>query len=141
MRIDTDISAIIVEIEGNEYEVAEKTVAVAEKIQKAQNDHVGKPEYQLWLAMIEIILGKSACKKLFPNGKSENLDRMERIYMGVLKAFGHNSEELEEEQRQSRSEGISEQIRPIVELMKQVNMMDKNKGQNEERNVIRRMGQ
>ena len=136
MRIDTDINIINVEIDDVEYKLAEKTVAVAEKIAKAEKDYIGQPEYKYWLAMLEILLGKDAMKKLFKSGKNENIDRIERIYKGVIKAFNYNSEEAEEEQRQSRLEGISDALRPITELMKQANALS-NQG-DADKKIIRR---
>jgi len=138
MVINTEIDSIIVEIEDNEYEVAPKTVAIAEKIIKAEKDFVGQPEYKLWLATLEILLGKESCKILFKSGKNENLDRIERIYKGVLKAFSHNSDELEEESRAERLDGISERIKPITELLKQANKMNSSEQKTEEKNIIRR---
>ena len=36
-------------------------------------------------------------KKLFTDGEKENLDRMQRIHDGVLRAFEHNAAQIEEE--------------------------------------------
>ena len=44
MRIDTDVDRVLVEIEGAEYEVAPKTVAVADALIDAAARCDGKPE-------------------------------------------------------------------------------------------------
>ena len=62
IRIDTDVSEVIVEIEEKEYALAPRTVEVMEKLQEAERSNMGKPVYKLWLAELEILLGKEACQ-------------------------------------------------------------------------------
>ena len=49
------------------------------------------------MAELRILLGRRAMKKLFTAGEKENLDRMQRIHDGVLRAFEHNAAQIEEE--------------------------------------------
>ena len=126
MRINTEIDTIIVEIDGEEYPVAEKTVAVADALDAAAKKCVGKPEYLLWKAQLEVLLGKEAVKRLFASGQNENIDRMERIYQGVLQAFEANSKALEAELMNDKADvlaGISRSLAPLTELLKQVARM------------------
>lgn len=115
-RIDTDIAVVIVEIEDKEYPVAEKTTEVAEKLLEAQAKHMGKPEYTLWMAELEILLGKAAVKELFNSGKKENLDRMQRIHAGVIQAFECNSAKVTEE----KAERQMEMMEPMNEFLRQL---------------------
>ncbi len=96
-RIDTHIDRIIVEIEGQEYALAEKTVKVAEALVEARRKLRDAPEYKLWRAELKILIGKCALRRLFRSGEEENLDRMQRIHAGVLRAFEHNAELVERE--------------------------------------------
>lgn len=106
MRINTKIERVNVEIDGKTYELAEKTVGIAEKLHDAAMNCYGMPEYRLWLKEMEILLGVDAVEALFPDGKDENLDRMERIHDGVLAAFDYNSDRLREDHWRKQQEPI-----------------------------------
>jgi len=126
MRIDTEISPVIVEIEDKEYPVAVKTIEIAEKLQKAEDAAVKgkKSEFEMWLAHLEILLGRAAVKELFPKGKAENLDRMEAIYYGVMNAFDYNGREAREaraEETVAEAKAIADALKPLAELMAAVN--------------------
>ena len=121
MRIDVDIKQITVEIGDKEYPVAEKTVDVAERLRKADESAVGTvKQYESWLTQLEILLGKAAVKELFPDIRITNLDRIEAIYYGVLKAFDYNAEQLREEREADQMRKIkeySETLAPFAAAM------------------------
>lgn len=124
--INTDIEKVIVEIEDREYPVAEKTVAIADKLEEAAKKCTGMPEYKLWLAELEILLGKAAVRELFKGGKGENIDRMHRIHAGVMRAFDHNAENLREQEAERQRELMA----PLADLLRQmaaVSRMDEKK--------------
>ena len=115
--IDTYIEETSVEIEGKVYEVAAKTVDIAEKLMEAGRRMSGQPEYKLWLAEMEIILGKAAVKELFNGGKKENIDRMFMIYSGVLEAFEYNADKINDaklEKQQDKIAGVTDMIKQII---------------------------
>ena len=114
--IDTYVHAVAVEIDGQAYQVAAKTIETAEKLMDAGRRLEGQPEYKLWLAEMEILLGKEAVKTIFPNGKKENLDRMYRICCGVRDAFEYNAEQVRSEKLEMEQEKIS----GLTELIKQI---------------------
>ena len=97
MQIGTEIDRVRVEIEGRVYALTEKTIAVAEALCAARKKYRDAPGYRLWMAELKILLGKRAVKRLFTEGERENLDRMQRIHNGVLRAFEHNAAQIEEE--------------------------------------------
>lgn len=116
MIIDTDISKIVVGIEGNEYPIAEKTVETADKLIDAQKRCTGQPQYKMWLAELEVLLGKPAMAALFKSGKKENIDRLQRIHAGVVGAFEYNAEAMQEEINRQKLE----QVAPVNELIQQL---------------------
>lgn len=122
MHIDTEIHPVVVEIDDREYEVASKTVDIAERLQKAEMSATksGKLAFELWREHLEILLGRAAVKDLFPNGKNENLDRMEAIYYGVMDAFNFNARDRHEARRKasvSEVEDIADALKPLGELL------------------------
>lgn len=130
MRIDTDVDRVLVEIEGAEYEVAPKTVAVADALIDAAARCDGKPEYRLWLAELEVLLGADAVRRLFSDGKRENIDRMQRIHAGVLEAFEYNSRTVQEQAAQRQREALE----PMSDFLRQLAQ-----ALNAEKNGIRRI--
>lgn len=127
MQIHTETDAIIVEIDGEDYPLAERTVAVADALLNAARRCRGKPEYRLWLEELRILLGKAAVDRLFSDGRAENLDRMERIHAGVRDAFGANSAALAAERLKDRADSlrqITEALIPLNELLGRVSDMD-----------------
>ena len=119
--IDTDIKTITVEIEDKEYPVAAKTVEIADRLAEAAKKCAGQPEYKLWLAELDVLLGKAAVKELFSSGRNENIDRIQRIHAGVLRAFEYNASALQEEETQRQQELIA----PLTELLRQISAMNR----------------
>lgn len=128
--INTEIDSVIVEIEEKEYPVAEKTVETADKLAEAAKKCAGQPEYKLWLAELEVLIGKNAVRELFVSGKKENIDRIQRIHAGVLRAFDHNANRLQEEETARQQELLT----PLTELLRQLAAVSRN----EEKKVVRR---
>ena len=96
-RIDTRIERVRVEIEGRQYALAEKTVGLAKELIETRRKLGSAPGYRLWMAELRLLLGRRAVKRLFPHGDKENIDRMQRIHGGVMRAFEHNAMCAEEE--------------------------------------------
>lgn len=130
MRIDTEIERVRIEIEGEEYEVAPKTVAVADALIDAAARCDGKPEYKQYLADLEVLLGADAVRRLFPDGKRENIDRMQRIHAGVLEAFDYNNRAVQEQKAQRQRESLE----PMSDFLRQLAQV-----LNAEKNGIRRI--
>ena len=114
--IDTYINDMSVEIDEKVYAVAEKTIETAEKLMDAAKRMDGQPEYKLWLAEMEVLLGKAAVKEIFPHGRKENLDRMYRIYCGVYEAFEYNADQV----RSEKMERQKDEIAGVTDMLKQI---------------------
>lgn len=122
--INTEISDVIVEIEGEQYPVAPKTIATADALMTAAQKCKGQLEYKLWLAELEVLLGKEAVRKLFFAGKAENIDRLERIHAGVFAAFDENHNSLTSEQTQAAADLIATSLSPVNELLRRLQALD-----------------
>ena len=122
MRIETEINPVVVEIDGKEYEVAAKTVGTAEKMKAAEDSAIRakKAQYEMWLAQMEVLIGRAAVKELFPNGKGENLDRMEAIFYGIVDAFNYNGREARTartEDSVSEARAIADALNPLADVL------------------------
>lgn len=106
-KIDTStIVPIIVEIDGEEFPVASKTIETADKLIAAQESAEGLAAYHLWLAELRVLLGSNAVEKLFHSGSKENIDRIHRIHAGVLQAFEHHAIQTEMQIMDTRTEMV-----------------------------------
>ncbi len=117
ISIDTTIEPTVVEIDGEEYEVAARTVEICDKLNEAIKKCMGKPEYRLKLMQLEILLGKTAFRKLFPHPERENVDRLDSIYKGVSQAFTAHEEALEGSDIERQVERMRTALGPLSELM------------------------
>lgn len=117
MVIDTEVKRIIVEIDGEEYELAPKTIEISDRLVEVEDKLKGKPLYRLWQEELKLLLGEDAVKKIFKNGKKENLDRMKAIYLGVAEAFNMQGDELDREYRQTKFESINSSIAPMNKFL------------------------
>ncbi len=124
-RIDTEIPEVIVEIEDKEYTVAPRTVEIMDKLIEVGKDYAGKPNYRLWMAELEVLLGKKACHELFTSGKSENVDRLQMIYSGVARAFQHADEEISASIRERDIQAVATALAPVNELLRNIKAMEK----------------
>lgn len=125
IRIDTEVPEIIVEIEDKEYVLAPRNVDVMEKLAEAERTNMGKPVYKLWLAELEIILGKEACRELFTAGRLENVDRLQMIYAGVAKAFQHTDDAVAAASREKDTEAVATALAPLNELLRHLRALEK----------------
>ena len=125
IRIDTDIPEIVVEIEDKEYPLAPRSVEIMDKLAEAERANMGRPIYRLWLAELEIILGKTACKELFTSGRAENVDRLQMIYAGVSRAFKHTDDAITAEARERDAEAVATALAPVNELLRHLRSLDK----------------
>ena len=125
MRIDTEVPEIIVEIEDKEFTLAPRTVDICDRLTAAEQANVGKPAYKLWMAELEIVLGKAACKELFPDGKAENVDRLQMIYAGVSRAFNRTADEIASSDQERQLEAVATALGPLNEFLRNVRALDK----------------
>ena len=124
IRIDTDVPEIIVEIEEKEYPVAARTVDVMDRLAEAERANMGKPVYKLWLAELEILLRKDACRELFTAGRTENVDRLQMIYAGVAKAFQHTDNAVTAATREADFEAVATALAPLNEMLRNLRALD-----------------
>lgn len=118
--VTTKISKVSLEIEGKEYAVAEKTIATANRLIEAQTRCAGMLQYKMWLAELEVLLGKDAMNELFCLGDDENIDRIERIHAAAVCGFEYNSNLLRDEQNSAAVEYVDKLVAALSELRDKV---------------------
>lgn len=125
MNITYEPKEIIVEIEGNEYVVAPRTEALEAKLREHDDNLDKNTQYENDISMVQLLLGKEAVKKLFPNGTKEDLDRLYVYANAVKSAYFANYNQLKEEIEEKDLEPVmdklaklSAQLKPIAEVGK-----------------------
>lgn len=125
-RINTEITRYTIEINDREYEIAENTIGIAEKLRKAEQDTQKEPRYKMWIAELEILLGRDAMREIFPGNKDDiNIDLLHRIYLGVATAFKANGEASEHEYMERDAREMRDVLAPITDTMKLVDKFSK----------------
>jgi len=115
--IDTSIDQVIVIIDDVEYPLAENTIETREKLNACYKATAGKARHERQFAELEVLLGKTACKKIFSNGKKENLDRLYKIHSGVIMAFQANHFAVDNDAAETNMATLNEQIAPMNRLL------------------------
>lgn len=121
MQIDTKIKPVTVEIEGQTYPVAAKTVELLEKMRRVEEIAIknGRMQYEMEIEQLKLLLGRRAARALFAGGGKVNADRVDAIYFGVLDAFDAEGRRLRKERSDAVAaefRALSEAIAPISEL-------------------------
>ena len=120
-RIDTtSIKEIYVEIDGQEYKLAPKTVATVNDLLSVYRRNEGEPEYKLWLEEMRVILGEKAAAALFNKGRQENVDRIHRIRSGVMRAFDTNADETIAEEMESSIEQMNRATAALTAIVDKI---------------------
>ncbi len=125
IRIETEVPEIIVEIEDREYPVAPRTVEVMDRLAEAERVNMGRPVYKLWLAQLEVLLGKDATRELFTAGRLENVDRIQKIYAGVARAFQYTDDAVTAATREKDLEAVATALAPLNEMLRHLRALEK----------------
>ena len=122
--LTNDTKKIMVRINGEEYEVAERTAETDEKLQ-AHNDNLDNmSSYEASYNLVRILLGDESVKKVFPNGKKENLTWMYRVAKAVDEAYQAEYQELRDKEYEAtlaKMDKLAERSKPVIEMIDRSN--------------------
>ena len=107
-EINTTVIPGQVKIEGEIYDVAERTAAILNRLMALGTQLNDRPLYEFQLAALREILGQDAYEHLFSAGDDENVDRIQLIYDGVMEEFTGNEKRIQAQQIQA----ATDQVRP-----------------------------
>lgn len=124
--ITTEIEQASIIIDDVEYKIAENTIETREALRSALLAVNGQPRYKAWLAELNVLLGKNACKELFHSGKHENVDRIQMIHHAVVMEFEKNSFAIDNRQSDESMEQMNERLKPMTEFLSNLNKVTAN---------------
>lgn len=122
--LSKDTKKIFVRIDGEEYEVAERTAETDEKLQEHNNKLESMNQYEASYNLVKILLGEDAVKKVFPNGKKENLTWMYRVAKGVDEAYQAEFQELRDKEYEdtlAKMDKLAERSKPVIDMIDRTN--------------------
>ena len=115
---------IFVRIDGVEYEVAERKPEIDEQLQRHNENLDTMSAYDASYNLVRILLGDEAVKKIFPNGKGENLNRVYYIAKGVDSAYQTEYQEMrdkEYEETLAKLDSLAQRSKPVIDMIDRSN--------------------
>lgn len=120
---------VSVRIDGEEYEIAERSQAVDDALQ-AHNDNIEHMDsYDASYNIVRILLGEDAVKQIFPNDRDkENLNRMYYIAKGVDNAYQTEYQEMRDKEYNDtlqKLDNLAQRSKPVIDMIDRSNQVGK----------------
>lgn len=108
-------------VDGNEYEIPKRTEEISEKL-KAHDEKLDTlTEYEANIELLEILFGKSKVKKMFPEGKKTNLDKLSQCTSYAIGLYMAEFNRMQTEKLTKDFEEITPLVKQISEVGEAVN--------------------
>lgn len=104
----------ILEVDGKEYEIPQRTVEIEAKIKEHDETIEVYTEYENNMKMLEILFGEKAAKEMFPDVKTTNLDKLSKCVKMALAAY-YSTLHAE------KDEAISKTVKELKTVLKEIN--------------------
>ena len=92
----------ILEIDGVEYEIPQRTAELEKKIREHDEKLKDMTEYEGNMSMLEILFGKANAKKMFPDKEKTNLDKLSKCTSIAIGLFMHEYNTARTEEMKSK---------------------------------------
>lgn len=120
----------ILEVDGKEYEIPQRTAELEEKIREHDKKLAGMSEYDGNMELLEILFGKKAAAQMFPEKQKTNLDKLAKCVKLSLALFmaDYNLIQTEDiEKNLARLSPVFDKIEEIQKTMSRVKQTAKRK--------------
>lgn len=115
----------ILEVDGKEYEVPQRTAELEDKISEREKTLGEKTEYESNMSLLEILFGKKAAKTMFPSEKTTNLDKLSKCAKMALAAYYTTLENAKEEDREKNMAKVERVLEKAKQFVDGAERMDK----------------
>lgn len=115
-----DSPKIKVRINGEEYDVAERTAAVDKKLQIHNEKLDSMSSYEASYDLVKILLGDDAVKKIFTKGDNENLTFMYKVARAVDEAYQTEYNEMKDkeyEETLAKLDKLAARSKPVIDMI------------------------
>lgn len=119
----------VLEINGKEYPIAQRTGALEKRIIAEHDAKLGKmTEYERYKVLIDLLLGDGVFAELFPDGENDNLDMMAQVAFVAQQEFNAEKKALERKRIEEdvASMGLDKMIEHMQNFNKQSNQLMNN---------------
>ena len=123
MILEYEANGIIVTIDGTDYPVHERTAEFDEELRQLDLSLNNRNEYEANTKLIDAFLGKGASRKIFPNGKKENLDKIMYYAQQIKDAYYHNYNEMRKAEIEKSTEplvDLAEKLKPLGNINQRI---------------------
>ena len=119
----------ILEINGKDYPIAQRTGALEKRIIAEHDRKLGKmTEFEQYKIIIDLLLGRGVFEELFPAGEDDNLDLMAQVAFVAQREFNAEKKALECKRIEEdvASMGLTKMIEHMQNFNKQSNQLMNN---------------
>ena len=119
----------VLEINGKEYPIAQRTGALEKRIIAEHDAKLGKmTEYERYKVLIDLLLGNGTFAELFPDGENGNLDMMAEVAYVAQHEFNAEKREIERKRIEDdmSNMGMDKMLSAMQSFNKQTNQLMNN---------------
>lgn len=119
----------ILEINGKDYPIAQRTGALEKRIIAEHDAKLGKmTEYERYKVLIDLLLGNGTFAELFPDGENGNLDMMAEVAYVAQHEFNAEKREIEKKRIEDdmSNMGMDKMLSAMQAFNKQTNQLMNN---------------
>ena len=119
-KVEFEETTYLIELDGVEYEIPQRTAELEEKIREHDEKLPAMSEYDGNISMLEILFGKANVKKMFPEGKKVNLDKLAKVTKYSISLFMAEFNKIQAEEIQHSMQEIEPLLKQVTEAGKAV---------------------
>lgn len=120
---------VSVRIDGEEYQIAERSQAVDDALQAHNENIENMDSYDASYNIVRILLGEDSVKKIFTKERDkENLNRMYFIAKGVDDAYQTEYQEMRDKEYNEtlqKLDNLAQRSKPVIEMIDRSNQVSK----------------
>ena len=119
----------VLEINGKDYPIAQRTGALEKRIIAEHDAKLGKmTEYERYKVLIDLLLGNGTFAELFPDGENGNLDMMAEVAYVAQHEFNAEKREIERKRIEDdmSNMGMDKMLSAMQSFNKQTNQLMNN---------------
>ena len=120
---------VMVRIDGEEYEIAERSQAIDDALQAHNENLEHMDSYDSSYNLVKILLGEESVKKIFTKERDkENLNRMYFIAKGVDDAYQTEYQEMRDKEYNDtlqKLDNLAQRSKPVIDMIDRSNQVNK----------------
>ena len=120
---------VSVRIDGEEYQIAERSQAVDDALQAHNENIENMDSYDASYNIVRILLGEDSARKIFTKERDkENLNRMYFIAKGVDDAYQTEYQEMRDKEYNEtlqKLDNLAQRSKPVIDMIDRSNQVSK----------------